>query len=597
MRLFSFICCCIFLSSTAQASVVRTPPLIQAVQSGHMPLIGQLIGGGAEVNIIDAWGRSAAHYAVSNNNLPALKLLLDNGADANLADNDGNTPLDVWHVHENKEILALLHAAGAKPLDLWQAAANNDRASAERLLTAGADAKAENDAGKVPFDIAVEAEHYALAAILAKAAGGINGKDKKGWRPLHWAIFGDAWDLAREFIGEGSDVSIGHSQSAFDVATLMKSEAKLIEVFIAEKGVDATVGWGRKTALIHASEQGQMEIVKLLIENNADLNIQDNYGETALMRAAWWGYTEIVKLLLIENKADLNITDNYGKTALMKAAYKGQTEIIKLLVANNADLNIKASYGETALIYNVMRGQTEIVKLLIENKADLNITDKDSKTALMRAAENGHKYKEIFRLLIKHGADKKNYPPLHQAIMNDDWYLVRELIREGANISAGNLQNALDVATLMESEAKLIEVFIAEKGVDMTVGQGGDTMLMLAANKGYTETVELLIKHGANLNIQSNDGDTALILAANKGYTETVELLIKHGANLNIQSNDGNTALIIIASNFGSTRTVEHLIKHGADLNIKNIDGNTALDVARMKGISPTISLLWRNTE
>ena len=44
--------------------------------------------------------------------------------------------------------------------------------------------------GKVPFDIAVEAEHYALAAILAKAAGGINGKDKKGWRPL---ALGNIW--------------------------------------------------------------------------------------------------------------------------------------------------------------------------------------------------------------------------------------------------------------------------------------------------------------------------------------------------------------------------------------------------------------------
>ena len=107
---------------------------------------------------------------------------------------------DLWHVHENKAMLELLHAAGAKPLDLWQAAANNDRASAERLLAVGADAKAENDAGKVPFDIAVEAEHYALAAVLAKAAGGINGRDKKGWTPLHWAIFGDAWDLVRELI-------------------------------------------------------------------------------------------------------------------------------------------------------------------------------------------------------------------------------------------------------------------------------------------------------------------------------------------------------------------------------------------------------------
>ena len=181
-------------------------------------------------------GRAATHYAVARNNQKALKLLLNNGADTNLADNDGHTPLDLWHVHENKAMLELLHAAGAKPLDLWQAAANNDRLSAERLLAVGADAKAENDAGKVPFDIAIEAEHYALAAVLAKAAGGINGRDKKGWRPLHWAIFADAWDLVREFIREGAVLSLGRAQNALDVAKLMESEAKLIEVFYRREG-------------------------------------------------------------------------------------------------------------------------------------------------------------------------------------------------------------------------------------------------------------------------------------------------------------------------------------------------------------------------
>ena len=641
---------------------MRTTQLIQAVQSGHMRLIGQLINGGAQVNAINALGRTATHYAVSNNNLPALKLLLSNGADTNLADNAGNTPLDVWHVHENKEILALLHAAGAKPLDLWQAAANNDRLSAERLLAVGADAKAENDTGKVPFEIAIEAEHYTLAAILLKAAVGINGRDKKGWTPLHWAVFSDAWDLVREFIREGANLSIGRAQNAFDVATLMKSEAKLIEIFIAEKGVDATVGWGRKTLLMHASERRQTELVKLLIENNADLNIQDNYGETALIYNAKRGQTEIVKLL-IDNNADLNIKANYGETALMRAARMGRTEtvkllienkadlnitdkagrtaliyasmyehieIVKLLIENKADLNITNSLGETALMHATGMGRTETVKLLIENKADPNITTNRGETALMRAAEK--KGKDIFRLLIKHGADKKSYPPLHQAIMNDDWDLVQKLIREGADISSvGNLQNALDIATLMESEIKLSEAFTAEKGIDMTIKQDGTTMLMLAAKKGNTEMAELLIKHGANLNIQSNDGDTALIWAANKGYTGIAELLIKHGADLNIQNSDGNTALtkayysthysdivkllikhdadpniqnnkgntalIIISSNWGATHTIEYLIKHGADQNIKNMDGNTALDVARTRGITPTVNLLWRQTE
>ena len=146
--------------------------------------------------------------------------MIEKGADVNIADKHGKTLLDLWQKHKDKEMLALLQEAGAQPAegqqtveeqqlateastepddvstepdtagtaqDLWQAAASNDVAAAKSLLAEGADAQAKNWRGKVPFDVAVEAEHAALAAILLKAAAGIDGKDERGWRPLHWA--------------------------------------------------------------------------------------------------------------------------------------------------------------------------------------------------------------------------------------------------------------------------------------------------------------------------------------------------------------------------------------------------------------------------
>ncbi len=407
MRLLIFICFCILLHCTAQASVVRTTPLIQAVQSGYMPLIGQLIRGGAKVNAIDTLGRTAVHYAVSRDNQEALKLLLSNGADANLADNDGNTPLDMWHEHKNEKMLALLHAAGAKPLDLFQAAANNDRLSAERLLAAGADAKAENDAGKVPFDIAVEAEHYALAAILLKAAVGINGRDRKSWSPLNWAIFGDAWDLVRELIREGADINVGRSQNAFDVATLMESEAKLIEVFIAEKGVDTTVGQYGHTMLMLAVMRGNTEIAELLIKHKANINAKSSFSKkTALALATQYGNIEIVELL-VKHKADLNMQDMDGNSALFLTAKKGDIrehfKIAELLIEKHTDVNAQNRYGETPLMAAALSKQPKTVELLIKHGAKVNAQNDHGGTALTRAAHFG--YTKIVKLLIDNGAD------------------------------------------------------------------------------------------------------------------------------------------------------------------------------------------------
>ena len=434
MRFLYLLFFCIFLHSTAQARIAITPPLIRAVQGEQMSLFRQLINGSAEINARDVLGRTAAHYATSRNNRKALKLLLNNGTDPNLADNNGNTLLDLWHVHKNKKMLKLLHKAGAKPShtetaeeqpdtyqttntvpepknttknnaqDLFQAAANNDRATAERLLAAGADAKEENDDGKVPFDIAREAEHYALTAILLKAAVGIDGRDKKSWRPLHWAILDDDWDLVREFIREGADISAGRTQNVFDVAKLMESETKLVEVFIDEKGVDATIGNRNDTLLIKAIRWRNAELVKILVAQNADINFQTSTGETALILATWWGHTEIVKLLAAQDDANINIQDNAGETALMKATKRKLTEIVELLVAHNAHINIQNNNGDTALILAAWWGHTELVKFLVaQDDVNIDIQNNTESTALIRAAKTGHT--EVVELLVAKNAN------------------------------------------------------------------------------------------------------------------------------------------------------------------------------------------------
>ena len=132
-------------------------------------------------------------------------------------------------------------------------------------------------------------------------------------------------------------------------------------------GADINTSGGGGTTLSWAAFIGHLETVKLLIDNNADVNIKSVDGKTPLMEASWNGHIAIVKLLL-DKGADINTTDNIGITALFEAIDYGHKEqypqIVKLLIDKGANLNTKDKYGEKVLRWATVNGHTEIVELI-----------------------------------------------------------------------------------------------------------------------------------------------------------------------------------------------------------------------------------------
>ena len=94
-----------------------------------------------------------------------------------------------------------------------------------------------------------------------------------------------------------------------------------------------------------------------------NVNARDNNGNTALMDAAADGYENIVRLL-IDNNADVNAKDKGGYTALMMAAAAGCENIVRLLIDNHADVNARNKCGYTALMDAREDGYYGIVRLL-----------------------------------------------------------------------------------------------------------------------------------------------------------------------------------------------------------------------------------------
>jgi len=133
-----------------------------------------------------------------------------------------------------------------------------------------------------------------------------------------------------------------------------------------------TVGY---TVLMWASIWGRIDIIELLLDNGADLNIKDGDGNTALIWASICGQTDVVRLLL-DRGAKMNIQNNSGNTALMRLS--GRTgnpyiNIVLLLLDRGAQINIQNEDGENALTIASRLNNTDMVRLIEQHKASRNI--------------------------------------------------------------------------------------------------------------------------------------------------------------------------------------------------------------------------------
>jgi ankyrin repeat protein len=152
-----------------------------------------------------------------------------------------------------------------------------------------------------------------------------------------------------------------------------------------------------KTALMYASENGHCEIVKLLIINGADINIQDKGKLIALDMASMKRHIETMNVLS-DIKNDHSINENKGIAFIY--AFK---KAVKILLNENVDVNIKDANGQTVLMYVSGNGYNEAVKMLLNENVDINIKDANGQTVLMFAIENRNI--KTANILLKANAD------------------------------------------------------------------------------------------------------------------------------------------------------------------------------------------------
>eukprot|EP00510_Aplanochytrium_minuta_P004121 CAMPEP_0184007452 /NCGR_PEP_ID=MMETSP0954-20121128/1338_1 /TAXON_ID=627963 /ORGANISM="Aplanochytrium sp, Strain PBS07" /LENGTH=565 /DNA_ID=CAMNT_0026286277 /DNA_START=140 /DNA_END=1834 /DNA_ORIENTATION=- len=143
---------------------------------------------------------------------------------------------------------------------------------------------------------------------------------------------------------------------------------------------------------------------KTLIHSGANVNGTDNYGTSCLMSACSTGNLDLVKLL-VKNGADIHVKTKKGKVALMFVASKTQVpnedhQIVSYLVNHGADVNAQEDWGKSALF---IVETSEMAQTFIDNGADVNLKDNKGNTALHSAVVRGRKV--VVEVLLENGAD------------------------------------------------------------------------------------------------------------------------------------------------------------------------------------------------
>ncbi|KAL2080256.1 hypothetical protein ACEWY4_024049 [Coilia grayii] len=542
-----------------------------AAKLGHTSVVKALLLKGAQVDATTKDGLTALHIAVQHCKPLVVQMLLGFGAKVQL--NGGKaqeTPLHIAaRVKEGEKV-------------------------AEMLLKSGADVNAEQENGETAMHVAARHGSLQMLRALIEEGGGLTWKSKAGENPLHIAVRHCHAPIVEEILSYlTSERSLQEAQScvrqenqrgetplhlaaelrkdsahesgedALIARTLMEYDANVTATtrelretplhYCARVGNTAVLqeilryvtasrlqmavnkhaknGW---SPLLLAAERGHLEVVRMLLQNHARVDVFDEDGKAALHLAGEKGHEDIADLLLA-HKAFVNAKTKLGLSPLHLAAQNGFTSLVRLLVeTHTASIDALSLKKQTPLHLAAMSGQLDVCNSLLKLRADITATDIHGQTPLHLAAENDHS--EVVKLFLKQRpevatlANVEGSTCTHIAAAKGSVAVIRELLKFNQS-SMGTLHNKAN----------------------------GCCPLHLAAAGGHTEVVKVLLEAGASAADEDAEGMTAIHLAARSGHTHILDVL-KNNVSLKISSSKTGLTALHVAACFGQVDFVREML-------------------------------------
>ena len=295
------------------------------------------------------------------------------------------------------------------------------------------------------------------------------------------------------------------------------------------------------TSLVRAVKISDVDRVRTLMYANVNVNEKNYAGITPLTIAAEKGNMEIIKMLVEDGKAVVNDESSYGVTPIISAAAAGNTDVVAYLVKHGADVTAKDDLGKTALIYASGTDNSKLISNLIalDNTA-VNLPDNSGNTPLIYAAQKG--------------------------LVNN----IKVLLAHGAMVNYRNPATGLSAlsAAAAEGHSDAVRLLIRSGKADVNIADlSGRTPIFYAVEQGQTDTLRNLLSLGADVNAKDNNGVTALMRASSKKQQECLNVLLKQ-KNINVNEKDFQDRTAIVYSVYATdVAPAQALLKAGADIN------------------------------
>ena len=461
---------------------------------------------------------------------------------------------------------------------------------------------------KFPLLAALVGKHFRVAEILLEHGANVDIRGLKERTPLHESITNVG--MMQSLLNKGADVNCQQDDLCTPLHLAVDDgELEVAQVLIEHRAdVDSQNKRGETPLHLLLENTGRdnddiLDLARLLMEHSSDVNIRTTNEWTPLHGAAFYGRLEIVRILL-DRDANPNAETKESETPLglvSQGRYNSQergASIARLLLGRGVDVNASAKGLITPLHSAALNGRLEIARVLLDHGASLNAETGSRETALHFVSKGKYDSEEhgvgIAQLLLEHGVDvnarrKDGWTSLHRAAFNGRVEVVQVLLDHGANpkLETKGGETALHIVSRGEFDSQEQGVSTArlllERGVDANARRKDSwTSLHLAAFKGRVEVVQVLLDHGANVKLEAEDGETALHLASRGTFdsqdqgVSTVRLLLERGVDVNARDKDGWTSLHTAAF-VGRVEVAQVLLDHGANAKLETDTGETTL--------------------